>query len=118
MGHKKVGNTEVKTQQSEAVIKSIKHSRKLLDGTYIRRTVHGYPILYTTDTGASKTILSKRVYNNKRPEDKTSPTKTVKLVGAGGTNISEVGKGNFKIQLGPVSVQTEAIIAEIDDVRS
>ena len=26
-----------------------------------------------------------------------------------------MGKGNFTIQLGPVSVQTEAIVAEIDD---
>ena len=50
-----------------------------------------------------------------RPEDKPPLTKAAKLVGAGGTTINEVGKGNFKLQLGPVSVQTEAIVAEIDD---
>ncbi|MCG8048608.1 MAG: retroviral-like aspartic protease family protein, partial [Candidatus Thiodiazotropha endolucinida] len=105
----------MKKQQDDAVIKSIKHSRKLPDGIYIRGTVQGYPILYTADTGASKTVLSKRVYDNMRPEDKPPLTKSAKLVGAGGTNISEVGKGNFEIQLGPVKVETEAIVAEIDD---
>ena len=50
-----------------------------------------------------------------RPEDKPPLSKASRLVGAGGTNIKEIGKGNFELQLGPVSVKTEAIVAEIDD---
>ena len=49
------------------------------------------------------------------PEDKPPLSKSSKLVGAGGTFINEIGKGNFKLQLGPVCVQTEVIVAEIDD---
>ena len=71
--------------------------------------------MYTADTGASKTVLSKRVYDSMRPEDKPPLSKSSKLVGAGGTYINEIGKGNFKLQLGPVCVQTEAIVAKIDD---
>ena len=36
-------------------------------------------------------------------------------MGAGGVSIRELGKGTFTLQLGPVSMQTEAIVAEIDD---
>ena len=97
------------------MIKSIKATRKLPDGIYIRGTAQGYPLLFTTDTGASKTIISSRVYESFKPEDRPKLVKTSKLVGAGGVSIKELGKGTFTLQLGPVSMQTEAIDAEIDD---
>ena len=55
------------------------------------------------------------MYESFKPEDRPKLVKTSKLVGAGGVNIKELGKGNFTLQLGPVSMQTEAIVAEIDD---
>ena len=94
------------------MIKSIKATRKLPDGIYIRGTAQGYPLLFTTDTGASKTIISSRVYESFKPEDRPKLVKTSKLVGAGGVSIKEQGKGTFTLQLGPVSMQTEAIVAE------
>ena len=97
------------------VIRSIKATRKLPDGIYIRGTVQGYPLLFTTHTGASKTVLSQRVYDAMRHEDKPSLVKCPKLVGAGGTAINEQGKGNFKLKLGPVSMHIEMIVADIDD---
>ena len=71
--------------------------------------------MFTTDTGASKTIISSRMYVSFKPEDRPKLVKTSKLVGAGGVSIRELGKGIFTLQLGPVSMQTEAIVAEIDD---
>ena len=97
------------------MIKSIKHSRKLPDEIYIRGNIEGYLNLYTADTGASKTVISKRVYDNMRSEDRPTLTKSAKLVDAGGSNINEIGKGNFKVQIAPVGVETEAIVAEIED---
>lgn len=41
--------------QDDNVIKSIKVTRKLPDEVYIRGAVQNYPLLFTTDTGASKT---------------------------------------------------------------
>ena len=55
------------------------------------------------------------MYESFKPEDRPKLVKTSKLVGAGGVNIKELGKGKFTLQLGPVSMQTEAIVAEIDD---
>ena len=71
--------------------------------------------MFTTDTGASKTIISSRVYESFKPEDRPKLVKSSKLVGAGGVSIKVLGKGTFTLQLGPVSMQTEAIVAEIDD---
>ena len=58
MGHKNNDNLK-----EDNVIKSIRVTRKLPDGVYIRGSVQGYPLLFTTDTGASKTIIS---YNERR----------------------------------------------------
>lgn len=85
------------------------------DGVYIRGSVQGYPILFTTDTGASKTIVSTRMYDAMRPEDQPALTKATKLIGASGSAINIKGKATFSLQLGSVNLQVEAIVAEIDD---
>ena len=71
--------------------------------------------MFTTDTGASKTILSSRVFESMKPEDRPNLVKTSKLVGASGVSIKERGKGTFNIKLGLVELEIEAIVAEIDD---
>ena len=38
-----------------------------------------------------------------------------KFVGANGVVIKELGKGPFKLRLGPVQLEVEAIVADIDD---
>ena len=68
--------------------------------------------MFTTDTGASKTILSSRVFESMKTEDRPN---LVKLVGASGVSIKERGKGTFNLKLGPVELEIEAIVAEIDD---
>lgn len=82
---------------------------------YIRGTVQGYPLLFTTDTGASKTIISTRVYDSMQPGDRPALEKTSRLVGASGVSIKERGKGIFSIKLGPAELEVEAIVADIDD---
>ena len=82
---------------------------------YIRGTVQGYPLLFTTDTGASKTIISNRVFESLKPEDRAELVKTSKLVGASSVSIEERGKGTFAMKLKPVQMEEEAIVADIDN---
>ena len=110
----------MENSNSYDVIKSIKDTRKLPDGKYIYiyiwGIVQGYPLLFTADTGASKTIISNRVFESLKPEDRPELAKNAKLVGAsGGVSIKEWGKGTFSIKLGSVQMEIEAIVAEIDD---
>ena len=58
------------------VIKSIKVTRKLPDGVYVRRMVQGYPVLFTADTGVSTTIISNRVFKSLKEEDRAELVKT------------------------------------------
>ena len=74
-----------------------------------------YPVIFTADTGESKTILSKRVYESMAPDERPHLSKACKLIGANGTIINEFGNGVFTIQLGKLSMQVDAVVAEIDD---
>ena len=50
-----------------------------------------------------------------KPEDRPPLGKSSKLIGAGNTTINEVGKGTFKLQLGPAEMYVKAVVAKIDD---
>ena len=50
-----------------------------------------------------------------KQEDRPELQKTSKLVGASGIAIKESGKGIFSLKIGPVHLEVEAIVAEIDD---
>ena len=96
-------------------LKSIKTSRKLPDGIYIRGSVQGYPIIFTADTGASKTIISRGTYEAMDTADKPALDKSARLVGPTGTIINELGQGTFSLKLGEVEIEVEAVVADIDD---
>ena len=67
-------------------------------------------MLFTTDTGASKTIISNGVFESMKQEDRPELQKTPKLVDASGIAIKE-------LKIGPVHLEVEAIVAETDDDR-
>ena len=85
-------------------------------GVYVEARIEGVNLNFTADTGATRTIISNRIYNlipeNIRPQltRVSSP-----LTGAGGNTITEVGKADFTIELGPLSLKREIIVAEIAD---
>ena len=85
------------------------------DGICICGSVQGYPVLFTTDTGASRTIISKRIFEAMKQEDQPELKRSSKLVGPSGTVIQELGKGPFKVRIGPVQLVIEAIVADIED---
>lgn len=88
--------------------------RKLPDGAYFRGMVQGYPLLFTTDTGASNTTISTGLFDSMASEDRPTLVKTSKLVGASRVSIQERGYGTFYIESGPVKMKVEAIVADID----
>ena len=93
----------------------MKEDSKLPDGIYVHGSVQGYPLLFTTDTGASKTIISKRVLEAMKQEDRPVLESSTKLVGPNGSVIKALGKGSFDVRLGSVHMDVEAIVADIED---
>ena len=96
-------------------IKSIKVASKLPDGIYVQGLVQCYPLLFTIDTGASKTIISKKVFEAMKEEDKPVLESPTQLVGPSGSIIKGLGKGSFDIRLGSVQLEVDAMVADIED---
>lgn len=85
-------------------------------GAYIDATVCGVPLYFTADTGASQTILSKRIYDKIPNERKPKLKQSVhNITCAGGTVLKEHGKAMFDLQLGSLQLTKEIIIADIGD---
>ena len=77
--------------------------------------VQGYPILFTADTGASKTIISKRIYEATDSSDRPALSKSSRLLGPSGAVIMELGKTMFSLTLGQIDTEVEVVVAGIDD---
>ena len=94
---------------------SVKQCREVSSGVYIKGSVEDVPILFTADTGASRTVISTRVYEKIDKEKQPTLQKSSCLVGAGGSSIQERGKGLFAVRLGTQERSIEAIVADIED---
>lgn len=85
------------------------------DGIYVKGKVQGTSLTFTADTGATRTILStkafKKIPASKRPKLQNSCS----LASADGKPLHEIGKGQFKIDLGNLQLQKELVVADIED---
>lgn len=89
--------------------------RPLNEGIYVQGFVNGMPLLFTADTGATRTIISLRAYNRLDPEQQPVLRGCSCLKGASGTPIKECGKAVFSLKLGSFELLTDAIVADIED---
>jgi len=107
--------TEVSEVKADAACLGVKDGKVLSTGIYIKGLIGKTPVTFTADTGASRTVVSSRVYDQLSPEDKPVLKGSVKLQGAGGSPIRDRGIGIFSMTLGPVEVTKEAVVADIED---
>ena len=94
---------------------SIRRKVGLSDGVYVRGVLEGIEILFTADTGASKTVLASRLYNKLDVINRPKLVKSNCLKGAGGAPLNEVGKGVFRMKIGSLKLNTEMVVADIED---
>ena len=93
----------------------VRRKRAFSSGVYIKGNIENVPVILTTDTGATRTIISDRVYNKLDPKIRPQLNKSACLTGASGIPLKECGKAFFNVELGPVSMYKELIVAEIED---
>ncbi|KAK3085543.1 hypothetical protein FSP39_005031 [Pinctada imbricata] len=98
-------------QAKQCSLKSLSY-----DGVYVQGKLNGIKIIYTADTGATKTVISRRSYLKIPKGRRPTLTKcTDTITGAGGKPIQKMGKAKFEIELGPLCFQRELVIANIED---
>lgn len=71
--------------------------------------------MFTADTGASKTVISEKVYERIDKRVRPPLEKTSCLIGPEGSPINGKGKATFGMQLGQVKIVKEAVVAAIED---
>ena len=85
-------------------------------GAYIDATVQGVPLYFTIDTGASQTILSKKIFEKIPKECRPKLVYSAhNITCAGGATLKEHGKAVLNLQLGNLQLSKEMIMADIGD---
>jgi hypothetical protein len=82
---------------------------------YLKGFVKDILVVFTADTGASRTLISSRIYNKIKEEVKPKLRNTTCLRAANGKPIVDLGEALFTMTLGTLEVVKEAKVAEIED---
>ena len=87
-----------------------------VDGVYIKGAIQGVEVVYTVDTGASITLLSKKIFDQiPRNEKPSLHPKVPILKNADGKRIQCFGSTDIEMMLGPLYVEKKVVVAEITD---
>lgn len=82
---------------------------------YISGSLQGVKIKLTTDTGATRSIISKHVFEKIPKESRPKLEKSNCLIGANGEPLKKLGKAIFEIQLGQENFKEEIFVSETED---
>lgn len=86
-----------------------------ISGLYIQGKLNGIKAIFTTDTGATRTIISDRFYN-KMPEDNRPRLQPPDgLRGPNNEIIDSLGRAVFTLQLDTLVFNFDAVVATITD---
>ena len=85
------------------------------DGVYVRSRVQEVPVLFTADTGAARSVLSKKVFGKIPVKYQPELNESSPLSSVNGRLLKEYGKGKFTIYLDSMKIEAELVVAEIED---
>ena len=103
-------NTHVPDNQR--TIKRIMRS----EGFYLDADIEGVKVLFTIDTGATRTVISERVYNSIPEGHRPKLTMGTGLTDASGQPLSQKGSAMFTITLASgLKLKSEIMVANIED---
>ena len=85
------------------------------DTVYISGSVNGVKVNFVVNTGAERTVVSKKIFDRINKKEQPSLVKRGKLMHAGGQAMTVYGRGKMNIMLDQVNINHEVVIAEIKD---
>lgn len=94
---------------------SIGRQQPKADGIYLNGKLEDITIFFTIDTGAVKSVISKRIYDKIPILQRPALEKSSMLTTVNGDPLVEFGKALFKIKLSNVELSFEFIVADIQD---
>ncbi|KAH3842277.1 hypothetical protein DPMN_115774 [Dreissena polymorpha] len=93
----------------------VQRPSKLAEGVYVHGKVNGHPLTFTAITDASRAIISTRAFNQLPGTSRPQLDQSVRLVVANGAPIKDAGEAIMQLELCPVTLSEQVIIAEIED---
>ena len=102
-------------QERQQATEIVRRQVPKCDGIYVKGKIQGIDVTFIADTGATQTIVSRRIYEKIPAECRPQLKKTSSLTGAGGDPMVELGKAVFDIQLESLCLKREVVVAEIED---
>lgn len=85
------------------------------NGLYAKGSVQNVKVYFTIDTGAATTLLSTSLFDKIPKGQRPSLEPTRPLSTASGEPLKTLGRGTFKIQIGPLTVERQMTVAAITD---
>ena len=77
--------------------------------------IEGVKVTLTADTGATRSIISSRIYNSIPKEHQPILRKSVGLSGVSGLPLQQYGCAIFQMKLGDLILDHEFTVAEVED---
>ncbi len=104
------------SDKEDNAVERIRRKTPRCPGVYIEGSVEGTPLWVTADTGASRTVLAKTVFD-RIPETRRSSLTDgrVPLDQAGGSPLKEYGRATVNLKLGLHEFSLEVCVADIKD---
>ena len=85
------------------------------EGVYVDGSIQGINVTVTADTGAARTVISSKLFRKIPNSKKPRLEKSSALASVNGQPLTEMGKAVFNITLGNLTLDSELIVAEIED---
>ena len=106
------GTSHLNPESVDPMIKRIATS----NGFYIKASIEAVDMTFTIDTGATKTVISERVYNAIPKSQRPTLKPTNGLTDATGQPLPQLGTAVFRIRLAPeLNFESDIIVANIED---
>lgn len=93
---------------------TLKREKLIEDGIHVGGSKKGVKVMFITDIGATRTLISNIVFQSIPVERRSGFRPTSMLLGASDTKLRESGRGVFRIEL-DVQISHEIVVADISD---
>ena len=99
-------------QEEQTEEAKIQRRLKRSEGIYVEGEIEGIKLTFTADTGATRSIISPRIYNSISKQHRPTLRKSVGLSDVSGLPLKLHGCTDFRIKLGDLELKHELIVAE------
>ncbi len=109
-------SSNIESSESELIDVYIRREIPTYDGVYVKGFIENVDVVFTVDTGASISILSKRIFDEISDSDRPTANGRVPILkNADGNPIPCFGNAVFSIMFGPLYIEKKLVIADITD---